>query len=682
MSQSSSSEPPKHSSRPRIPFLRPRPPRLSALREALERLDDSERFTNFGPIERDFCNRMRATYFRGGSVATVCNATLGLMLAVRQALLSAGWSEPERRARRFALMPAFSFAAIPQATMWNGLTPWFVDIDAETWLPCPQSELDVLNRHHREIAVILPAATFGNSLDLPHYADLSSRFGIPVVVDAAASIGCLDQRGEPFGAGSRSPVIYSLHATKVFSTAEAGLVYCADEQVVEDIRRMSNFGFGDRREAIMPGLNAKLSEVGALLCSNKLDEIETVAAHRVSLAEEYRRLLPECTHQKWTGRRLAYQFYPVLLPEGSNDRSAVLERLVTNHQVEAAHYFSPHLAEQALFAPTCSRADLTTTEDISSRIVSLPIHDTFTASDVTYVAHALSECLRSTAGRAAVRTASSSTPRAQLVNPPPEVDVAALAEERRRLEVGRGAAAYHACFSKRRPLVSVCVATSNRAQLLVERCLPSLLRQTYPHIEIIVIGDCCTDDTAERVRRIGDRRIYFENLAVRGPYPPPGWSRWRVAGTYALNRGLALASGDFITHLDDDDQALEERIEVLVEEAQFSGAELVYHPFFWQGSDGLWHRGGNGEYDLGQMTTGSVFYHAHFARYGWDANAYQVGEPGDWNRFRRLRALGITHRFVDRPLLFHFRERNHPPFQPLPGETFLPELEPAPEQPT
>jgi dTDP-4-amino-4,6-dideoxygalactose transaminase len=332
---------------------------------------------------------MSATYFRGGSVATVCNATLGLILAVRRALLRASWSEAERRTRRFALMPAFSFAAIAQTVLWNGLTPWFVDVDPATWLPASQSELDVLERHGDEIAVILPAATFGNSLDLEHYARLSSRFGIPVVVDAAPSIGCLDERGEPFGARSRFPVVYSLHATKVFSTGEAGLVYCADEEVVEDIRRMSNFGFGERREATMPGLNAKLSEVAALLCVDKLDAIEDIAAHRSRLAAEYRRLLPECAHQTQRGTRVAYQFYPVVLPDHSVDRSTVLERLLNEYQIEAAHYFSPHLAEQAFFAGPCRSADLTTTETISRRIVSLPMHDTFTVDDVMFVANQL-----------------------------------------------------------------------------------------------------------------------------------------------------------------------------------------------------------------------------------------------------------------------------------------------------
>jgi dTDP-4-amino-4,6-dideoxygalactose transaminase len=152
---------------------------------------------------------------------------------------------------------------------------------------------------------------------------------------------------------------------------------------------MSNFGFGTDRRVVLPGLNAKLSEVGALLCLSKIEELETLAGHRSRLSAEYRRLLPDWGHQKQIGQRLSYQFYPVVLPDRSADRRLVIECLRRDHDVETAHYFSPHLAEQPFFADTCKATTLGVTDDISSRIISLPLHDAFTRDNVSYVASAL-----------------------------------------------------------------------------------------------------------------------------------------------------------------------------------------------------------------------------------------------------------------------------------------------------
>ena len=68
--------------------------------------------------------------------------------------------------------------------------------------------------------------------------------------------------------------------------------------------------------------------------------------------------------------------------------------------------------------------------------------------------------------------------------------LAARAEFQRQRET----ADYQAVFDKTDPLVSILIATYNRAALLRDRSLRSCLNQTYQNIEIIVVGDACTDD--------------------------------------------------------------------------------------------------------------------------------------------------------------------------------------------
>src|SRR5688500_3295497 len=73
---------------------------------------------------------------------------------------------------------------------------------------------------------------------------------------------------------------------------------------------------------------------------------------------------------------------------------------------------------------------------------------------------------------------------------------------RRRLEDFRAEPGYESLWDEREPLITIRIATYNLAEILVERALASVRRQTYERFEVIVVGDACTDDTEQRVRAI------------------------------------------------------------------------------------------------------------------------------------------------------------------------------------
>jgi dTDP-4-amino-4,6-dideoxygalactose transaminase len=365
----------------RYPFLRPRPARLTALTAQLAEIEASGRYTNFGPKNAELERRLVDEVFRGaGRCVTCVNATTALLLVVRH----------ERRAgRRYALLPSFTFAASAHAAIWNGLTPLLCDVDPETWLPDAASEERLLTEHADDVAVVVPQATFGNCLDLDRYEDLARRFDVPVVVDAAAALGSCDADGRQFGAGSTLPVVFSMHATKAFATDEGGLVYSARTELVEDVRTMSNFGFGTPRETTMPGLNGKLSEVGALLALAKLTELDAVVDHRADLHDAYRAALPELRFQRSRGTRQAHQFVPARLPGASRARRDELVGALGDAGVELGTYFSPHLAEQPYFADLVGTPSLPHTETVAAEIVSLPLSDDMDRRDVEAIAAAV-----------------------------------------------------------------------------------------------------------------------------------------------------------------------------------------------------------------------------------------------------------------------------------------------------
>jgi len=378
----------------KVPLIQPNPSRLSQLGAELARIEDSGVFSNYGPVNTRFERDLTDTLFGGvGGCLTVCNATIGLMLALRHAVDAAAGrpARAEATRRRYVLMPSFTFAATAHAAIWNGLTPLLCDIDPDTWLPCREAEDALLAQYAGQVAAIVPYATFGNCLDMDRYDRISQEHGVPVVVDAAASLGSLDVLGRGFGTGSRHSVVFSMHATKTFAVAEGGVIYNADPDALAAMRAMGDAGEVDGGAASLPGLAANLGEVTALQALAKLAEFPAVVAHRAELAAAYARGLPGWTFQETVGQRQTHQFMPVLLSGRWPGTRAEFLAALASRGVGAATYFSPHLAQQPYFRDTCVPGDLRVTERLASRVVSLPLFDGLMPADVDGVCAVLRE---------------------------------------------------------------------------------------------------------------------------------------------------------------------------------------------------------------------------------------------------------------------------------------------------
>src|SRR5581483_7648961 len=93
--------------------------------------------------------------------------------------------------------------------------------------------------------------------------------------------------------------------------------------------------------------------------------------------------------------------------------------------------------------------------------------------------------------------------------------------------------------------ISVVIPTHNRA-LLLQRALRSVVAQSRPPDEILVVDDGSTDDTAEVVRR-------FESVTYL--------HQENAGASAARNHGVSVACGDFIAFLDSDDVWFPEYLE-------------------------------------------------------------------------------------------------------------------------
>lgn len=369
---------------PNIPYLRPRLVPLEEFAGYLRGLENDRIYSNFGPLNSRFEERVVAEYFGGtGAVTTVNNATSGLMLAIALAKRAGG---------RYAVMPSFTFAATPLAAMWAGLEPFFVDVDPDDFcvsLPELQRTVEQLGD---SVAVVVPYAAFGYPMDLAPYAGLVSR-GIPVVVDAAASFGtCLE--ATPFGTNFPGSIVFSFHATKAFGIGEGGLVYSRDAGFIDRLREAANFGFDADKISRSNGLNAKLPEISAAVALATLDRFPEKKRQRMEVHAWYREDLESrgllsagWAMQKQLGER-AHVYFPLLCPPGVSNQK-IVDRLAAGG-IGMRTYFSPPCHQQPVFE-NFRRGTLSNTNGIAQRVLSCPIWEELTREDVSAIVTELAD---------------------------------------------------------------------------------------------------------------------------------------------------------------------------------------------------------------------------------------------------------------------------------------------------
>jgi len=110
------------------------------------------------------------------------------------------------------------------------------------------------------------------------------------------------------------------------------------------------------------------------------------------------------------------------------------------------------------------------------------------------------------------------------------------------------------------PLVSVVIPTYNRGHC-IGACIDSVLAQTLGDLEIIIVDDCSSDDTAARVAAYTDARISYQVQSSN------------QGGAAARNAGIRRARGEFVAFLDSDDLWLPAKLEKQIDGMRQAGPD-------------------------------------------------------------------------------------------------------------
>ena len=353
-------------------------------------------------FERAICD------YTGGKYAVVVNSgTSALQIAVR----ALGF---ERGAE--VILPSFTFSALLNVILEEGLQPRFVDIGPDAFNTTPEIvEAAVTNKTR----LVLAVHTFGFPLDVEAMRSLvearraSRPQSIHFIEDACEALGT-EVGGRKAGSFGDAGLL-AFYPNKQITTGEGGVLITSDEKVAAWARRLRNQGRDpalDWDQHTDVGFSYRLSDINCALGISQLTRVEAVIARRQRVAEAYDRALAKMSEiasppLSSSVGRISWFVYPIRLAAEFNlsDRDRICEAMLRKG-IATGRYFAPLHRQPVLDshpfaknaresgAPSGSSSALSQTEFVADRVIALPFFNELTETEIQEICSALDESIR------------------------------------------------------------------------------------------------------------------------------------------------------------------------------------------------------------------------------------------------------------------------------------------------
>ena len=191
------------------------------------------------------------------------------------------------------LTSTMTFAATANAITYTGAEPYFIDCELATGNMDPallRQALEQLTRDGEKVAAIVPVDLLGKAVNYTEICAIAEEYGIPVLADAAESLGA-NHRGRPAGSFGRASIL-SFNGNKIMTTSGGGMLLTDDADLAAHTRYLAT-------QARQPevhyqhteiGYNYRLSNLLAALGRAQLSRLDGMITRRRAMRDRYRDL--------------------------------------------------------------------------------------------------------------------------------------------------------------------------------------------------------------------------------------------------------------------------------------------------------------------------------------------------------------------------------------------------------
>lgn len=232
---------------------------------------------NVDNFEREFAKKVGASH-----AAALISGTS----AIHMALVSAEVSQGD-----IVLCPTLTFSATANPIIYQNAKPVFIDSNFSTWNMDPDALEDALHKYGGKVKAVIVVHLYGLSADMDRIIEICNRFGVPVIEDAAESLGAYHKHRHTGTIGDLG--IFSFNGNKIITTSGGGILVSDDEKKIRKVKFWAAQSRDDARhyQHSELGFNYRMSNVVAGIGRGQLRVLDERVAKKRYIYDYYRKQL-------------------------------------------------------------------------------------------------------------------------------------------------------------------------------------------------------------------------------------------------------------------------------------------------------------------------------------------------------------------------------------------------------
>jgi len=300
------------------------------------------------------------------------------------------------------IVPSFTFISTANSVVLAGARPIFAEIEDESYGLYPE---DVKEKINKKTRAIIPVHYGGGPCkEIKALREIAKDHNLILIEDAAESLGSKidNMMVGTFGHSA----MFSFCQNKIITSGEGGVVVTDSKDVYQKLKLIRSHGrveneedyFSTTKELdyIQIGYNYRMSSISAALTLSQFRKIDKITELRREKARYLNNKLSEIKSIKIPAELKnsfhVYQMYTVQMKDNENREK--LQKHLTKAGIMTKVYFNPvHLKTFYKEKYHYKNGDLPITEEISEKILTLPLYPELTNKEMDYITDEIKNCV-------------------------------------------------------------------------------------------------------------------------------------------------------------------------------------------------------------------------------------------------------------------------------------------------